>query len=419
MKKKKNFVLFWLLAFALLILFPTYTQAAIRTTKLQDGFRLSGKGSYYSGGTGEYVQFLNYQTPSGGMMDYQYSVSMTFSSPEEVPDDIIIELDDSIFHLYPQSDTVFANNGSISIEGELAVLEISCFYFNNQPDVDTIDFQFDLTAKENCKNIETSIFGPTSGYEVTNQQFTFTVDDPYLTGSLKASMFDASISNTSVAKITNSTLDLATASMIYDVTFLKPGSADLTVKYQGQTTSASFTVLKTVLTIPDDITLKVGQTAWISSYVSKTGGGKLTIKKVRSSNKKVLAAGGGFLEAKRTGTAKITAVFNGKKKVISCTVYKKVPKPTVKQLKVKAVGYKYYPSSRKLYIQTRFTNNSARTITKVKLRYDMELSETVTKTKTFNVNIKPKKTKTLNIYVGNLIDRPYKTRVKCLKFWYK
>ena len=155
------------------------------------------------------------------MMDYQYSVSMTFSSPEEVPDDIIIELDDSIFHLYPQSDTVFANNGSISIEGELAVLEISCFYFNNQPDVDTIDFQFDLTAKENCKNIETSIFGPTSGYEVTNQQFTFTVDDPYLTGSLKASMFDASISNTSVAKITNSTLDLATASMIYDVTFLK------------------------------------------------------------------------------------------------------------------------------------------------------------------------------------------------------
>ena len=49
----------------------------------------------------------------------------------------------------------------------------------------------------------------------------------------------------------------------------------------------------------------------------------------------------------------------------------------------------------------------------------MELSETVTKTKTFNVNIKPKKTKTLNIYVGNLIDRPYKTRVKCLKFWYK
>ena len=33
----------------------------------------------------------------------------------------------------------------------------------------------------------------------------------------------------------------------------------------------------------------------------------------------------------------ITAVFNGKKKVISCTVYKKVPKPTVKQLKVKSL----------------------------------------------------------------------------------
>ena len=92
------------------------------------------------------------------------------------------------------------------------------------------------------------------------------------------------------------------------------------MKYQGQTTSASFTVLKTVLTIPDHITLKVGQTAWLSSYVSKTGGGKLTIKKVRSSNKKVLTAGGGFLKLRETGTAKITAVFNGKKKkVISCT----------------------------------------------------------------------------------------------------
>ena len=83
-----------------------------------------------------------------------------------------------------------------------------------------------------------------------------------------------------------------------------------------------------------------------SSYVFKTGGGSITIKKVKSSNKKIVDAAGGFIIAKKPGTAKVSALVNGKRRTITVIVGKKsAPKPTLKQLQVKVTGYKYYPTS--------------------------------------------------------------------------
>ena len=82
-----------------------------------------------------------------------------------------------------------------------------------------------------------------------------------------------------------------------------------------------------------------------SNYVFKTGGGSITIKKVKSSNKKIVDAAGGFLIAKKPGTAKVSALVNGKRRTITVIVGKKpAPKPKLKQLQVKVKGYKYYPA---------------------------------------------------------------------------
>ena len=146
----------------------------------------------------------------------------------------------------------------------------------------------------------------------------------------------------------------------------------------------------------------------------------VTIKKVKSSNKKIVDAAGGFLIAKKPGTAKVSALVNGKRRTITVIVGKKpAPKPKLKQLQVKVKGYKYYPDSGKTIYTTRFTNKSKSTITKVKLKFTMTINEEMTRTKTFKVNIKPGKTKTMKLNIGKLIADPSNITVKCLKFWYK
>ena len=177
---------------------------------------------------------------------------------------------------------------------------------------------------------------------------------------------------------------------------------------------------KTVITVSSSISLKVGDTTMFSNYVFKTGGGSITIKKVKSSNKKIVDAAGGFLIAKKPGTAKVSALVNGKRRTITVIVGKKpAPKPKLKQLQVKVKGYKYYPDSGKTIYTTRFTNKSKSTITKVKLKFTMTINEEMTRTKTFKVNIKPGKTKTMKLNIGKLIADPSNITVKCLKFWYK
>mgnify|MGYP000750797559 FL=1 len=91
------------------------------------------------------------------------------------------------------------------------------------------------------------------------------------------------------------------------VYFAKAGSADFVFKYGNQTKKVTFTVAKTVITVSSSISLKVGDTTMFSNYVFKTGGGSITIKKVKSSNKKIVDAAGGFLIAKKPGTAKVSA----------------------------------------------------------------------------------------------------------------
>ena len=142
--------------------------------------------------------------------------------------------------------------------------------------------------------------------------------------------------------------------------------------------------------------------------------------KYKSSNKKIVDAAGGFLIAKKPGTAKVSALVNGKRRTITVIVGKKpAPKPKLKQLQVKVKGYKYYPDSGKTIYTTRFTNKSKSTITKVKLKFTMTINEEMTRTKTFKVNIKPGKTKTMKLNIGKLIADPSNITVKCLKFWYK
>ena len=140
----------------------------------------------------------------------------------------------------------------------------------------------------------------------------------------------------------------------------------------------------------------------------------------REVHKKIVDAAGGFLIAKKPGTAKVSALVNGKRRTITVIVGKKpAPKPKLKQLQVKVKGYKYYPDSGKTIYTTRFTNKSKSTITKVKLKFTMTINEEMTRTKTFKVNIKPGKTKTMKLNIGKLIADPSNITVKCLKFWYK
>lgn len=259
------------------------------------------------------------------------------------------------------------------------------------------------------------------GYQIPSEEsMDYRVDDPYVLDPLRdASKYSVSISDPSVAKVTGITPGSGDSADV-SVYFYKAGSADLIFKYGNQTKKISFTVSKTVITVASSISLKVGDTTMFSSYVFKTGGGSVTIKKVKSSNKKIVDAAGGFIIAKKPGTAKVSALVNGKRRTITVIVGKKsAPKPTLKQLQVKVTGYKYYPTSGKTYYRTKFTNKSKSTITKVKLKFTMIINEQMTRTKTFTVNIKPGKTKTLNLNIGKLISNPSNIKAKCLNLWYK
>ena len=293
-------------------------------------------------------------------------------------------------------------------------------YYDNYISESYVDFNITVNVRENRKNADITIYPPEKNYDKTTGAFLVTVDDPYVLDPLKdTSKYSVSISDSSVGKVTGIT-PRSGDSVEVNVYFYKAGSAELIFKYGNQTQKVSFTVSKTVITVAKSITLKVGDTTMFSSYVFKTGGGSITIKKVKSSNKKIVDAAGGFIIAKKPGTAKVSALVNGKRRTITVIVGKKsAPKPTLKQLQVKVTGYKYYPTSGKTYYRTKFTNKSKSTITKVKLKFTMTINETMTRTKTFKVNIKPGKTKTMNLNIGKLIADPSNIKVKCLRIWYK
>ena len=416
----KKYILGFVIAIFMLLCFGQHrVQAAITRENTQDGFKLSGTGTMDVQSGNSFRYYLGYQVPSEESMDYRVDVTMTFPNTELTPGRVSVWLGDNSTYLYPNGSNVLQGSGTFNESDELEFMEIFTYY-DSYISESYVDFNITVNVRENRKNADITIYPPEKSYDKTTGTFLVTVDDPYVLDPLKdTSKYSVSISDSSVGKVTGIT-PRSGDSVDVNVYFYKAGSAEFIFKYGNQTRKVSFTVSKTVITVAKSISLKVGDTTMFSSYVFKTGGGSITIKKVKSSNKKIVDAAGGFIIAKKPGTAKVSALVNGKRRTITVIVGKKsAPKPTLKQLQVKVTGYKYYPTSGKAYYRTKFTNKSKSTITKVKLKFTMTINETMTRTKTFKVNIKPGKTKTMTLNIGKLIADPSNIKVKCLRIWYK
>ena len=389
-----KYILTFFFVTLLMVLFgPLQAQAAITKEVTTDGFKLSGTGSMNVWDGDEFRYYIGYQIPHEDSMDYKVDVTMTFQSSSLTPGRASVYLDDDSIPLYSNGGTVLQGSATFSKSDEMELMEIFVNY-DSFPSEQNVDFSITVNVRENRKNADIAIYPPENNYDKTTGMFLVTVDDPYVFYSNKdSSKYSVSISDSSVAQVTGIT-PKSNDSFEVSVYFAKAGSSS--------------------------ISLKVGDTTMFSNYVFKTGGGSITIKKVKSSNKKIVDAAGGFLIAKKPGTAKVSALVNGKRRTITVIVGKKpAPKPKLKQLQVKVKGYKYYPDSGKTIYTTRFTNKSKSTITKVKLKFTMTINEEMTRTKTFKVNIKPGKTKTMKLNIGKLIADPSNITVKCLKFWYK
>ncbi|MDO4337168.1 MAG: hypothetical protein Q4C91_03665 [Eubacteriales bacterium] len=432
-KSGKYFLFFCLMAFGALVFFPQRTQAAITTQTTNTGFKLSGTGNVdLEYGDGNFIYYLDYSLPDvmNGKMDYKVDISITFhtTDPEMIPKSVELSLDYNNFSLHPNGANTCRTQKTFSTEYDFDMMEIEFNYGGQWLPQDSLDFSLNVNVQENRKKPEVKINPLTTSdkYEKTSEPFLVTVNDPYVMDPAKdKSQYSVRISDPSVAKIssiqnTGTTVE-GGSQLNINVYFLKSGSAELIFKYQDVTAKQKFTVKRTQIFVPDSLTLHIGETPTLASRIGKIGGGSLTIKQIKSSNQAVVSVSGSSLIAKKTGVAKITAVINGKKQTIIVTVTKKpVPKPTLNQLKVSYTGYKYYPSTSKLYLKFRFKNNSKSTITKVTLKYVIPLDEHVTRTKTFSITIKPGKTVNKTLDVGKMIDAPDgKVSVKCLKFWYR
>lgn len=155
------------------------------------------------------------------------------------------------------------------------------------------------------------------------------IEDPYYDSAWRdTSKYSFSISDPSVAKVTGVTPNGGGVDI--KVYFLKSGSADLIMNYQGQTKKLGFSVAKTVIYTPGAATLKVGDSTTFANYVTKNGGGSVSIKKLKTSNKKIVSVAGGFITGKKPGTARVSALVNGKRRTIVFTV-KKVDSKAVAQ----------------------------------------------------------------------------------------
>ena len=148
-----------------------------------------------------------------------------------------------------------------------------------------------------------------------------------------------------------------------------------------------------------------------------------SIKKIMSSNKKIIKVSGQNLIPKKPGKATISAVINGKKQSIRITV--KSPAPTYDQLKSKKAGLIYDRYSGKCYVKIKFTNKSQRTITKVQLKTTLFFDDAwddmkPVKKKNVKVNIKPDKSQTVKIYFGKYpVLAPNRWKYEILQFWYR
>lgn len=170
--------------------------------------------------------------------------------------------------------------------------------------------------------------------------------------------------------------------------------------------------------------MTMGQKYSIRHFITFRGN-KPEIKKIKSSNKKIIKVSGEKLIPKKAGKATITATINGKKQKIKITVKKAKPKPKFSQLKSKKAGLDYGNLHGESTVKIKLTNKTQYPITKVKLSSTLFFDDVLDdcrpkKTKTLIVNLKPGKSKTVKIYFGKYpVSKPTRWTYKILQFWYK
>lgn len=205
----------------------------------------------------------------------------------------------------------------------------------------------------------------------------------------------------------------------------KVGTATITIKYKTITKVIHVTVKKSIASFSDKTgTMTTGQKYSIRHFITFRGN-KPEIKKIKSSNKKIIKVSGEKLIPKKAGKATITATINGKKQKIKITVKKAKPKPKFSQLKSKKAGLDYGNLHGESTVKIKLTNKTQYPITKVKLSSTLFFDDVLDdcrpkKTKTLTVNLKPGKSKTVKIYFGKYpVSKPTRWTYKILQFWYK
>ena len=236
-----------------------------------------------------------------------------------------------------------------------------------------------------------------------------TISDPDLS-KIPASKVSATSSNPSVLKVIDKyNIDFANYHPNMDIGIeieaMKAGKATLTIQYKKKKG-----------------TMLMGYHYFMRDFVT-VHGKEPSIKKIKSSNKKIIKVSGQKLIPKKPGKATISAVINGKKQSIRITV--KSPAPTYDQLKSKKAGLIYDSYSGKCYVKIKFTNKSQRTITKVQLKTTLFFDDAwddmkPVKKKNVKVNIKPGKSQTVKIYFGKYpVLAPNRWKYEILQFWYR
>lgn len=205
----------------------------------------------------------------------------------------------------------------------------------------------------------------------------------------------------------------------------KVGTAAITIKYKTITKVIHVTVKKSIASFSDKTgTMTTGQKYSIRHFITFQGN-KPEIKKIKSSNKKIIKVSGEKLIPKKAGKATITATINGKKQKIKITVKKAKSKPKFSQLKSKKAGLDYGNLHGESTVKIKLTNKTQYPITKVKLSSTLFFDDVLDdcrpkKTKTLTVNLKPGKSKTVKIYFGKYpVSKPPRWTYKILQFWYK
>lgn len=436
MKSKKRLthmpypaIVFLLLAAACLtFLIPKPVHAAINREKISGGIRLYGTEtvSMFDDQVEKIIGFTDYDTK-----DYTISLSVTFPSVNDTPDYIKYDIDSNYFTLYNEGSTVFRDSRTIT-ELDISPETKLHIEFGYELDYyDECDAIIDFSIKEVVKVKPTPtpapkpqapkviLHGQTISplYPGDNDTLQLDINDPSLeySSDINHDLISVKFSDPSVAALTKK--DFFGNFLTIQFHAFKGGTTQCIVTYKGVTATQTIRVNNSTFFVPSSVTMTQKQKKHISAYIQQMGTGTISVSKLKSSNRKVVAISGKRLIAKKTGSAKITFTVNGVRKSIRVRVTKPIPKPS--QIKVRLSGYIYKPDSGKTYYYLTIRNRSQRTITKIKMKYSMTLNERITRTLTHKVNVKPGTTKRVRVNIGKLIVHPDNRTAKLLNFWYK